>query len=89
MLGQSCVAGGVILIGLGLLMARGRLVRMSRARRKRGLIHPAMPEGWGTWFFQGFANVTWGARWVATMAWLFFCVIVGVGLISLGLQWTS
>lgn len=89
MLGQACVVGGVILMGLGVLTARRRLVRMNRAQRKRELIHPAMPEGWGGWFFQGFANVTMGTRWVVTMVWLFFCMIVGVGLISVGLQWTS
>ena len=72
------------MIGVGLIRTNASVRRLNRAHRKRGLIHPANPEGWGAWFFQGFSHVTIGTRWIATMAWFAFCVVVGVGLISVG-----
>lgn len=81
---QVCIVAGLAMIGVGLVTANARVRRLSRVHRKSGLIHPAMPDGWGQWFFQGFSHVTIGTRWVVTMAWLSFCVVVGVGLISIG-----
>ena len=81
---QACIVAGLVMIGVGLIRANASVRRLSRVHRKSGLIHPAMPEGWGQWFFQGFAHVTIGTRRVVTMAWLSFCVVIGVGLISVG-----
>ncbi len=81
-----CLGGGFIAISLGVLLARDRLRRARRLHRKTGLIHAAMPEGWGSWFFQGFADVTAGTRWAVAACILAFWMIVGIGLMSLGVH---
>jgi len=73
-------------IGMGLVLAVSRLRRTRRVHRKRGLVHAAMPEGWGSWFFQGFADVTMGTRWVVAVLLLTFWSVLGVTLVSLGIH---
>ena len=84
--GWLCVGGGLSAVSVGWLLARSRLKRARRRHRKRRLIHAAMPEGWGVWFFQGFSDVTLGARWLVAVFVLVFWVALGVGLVSLGVH---
>jgi len=81
-----CLAGGLVAISVGWLLARSRLKRARRRHRKKKLIHATMPEGWGVWFFQGFSDVTLGARWLVAVFVLVFWVALGVGLVSLGVH---
>ena len=81
-----CSGGGFIAISLGVLLARDHLRRARRLHRKTGLIHAAMPEGWGSWFFQGFADLTAGTRWAVAACLLVFWMIVGIGLVSVGVR---
>jgi len=81
-----CLVGGLLAIGIGLLMTRRRLQRVKRIHRKKGLIHAESPEGWGSWFFQGFSDVTMGTRWVVGAGILAFWMALGVSLLSLGLR---
>jgi hypothetical protein len=74
-----------MVIGVGLWLSASRLRRTKRVHRKRGLIHAAMPEGWGSWFFQGFVDVTMGTRWVVAVLVLAFWVFLGIGLLCMGL----
>jgi len=78
--------GGLVSFSVGVLMARHRLRQAKRVHRKKGAIHAAMPEGWGSWFFQGFSDVTLATRWVLAILTLAFWTVLGVGLVSLGLQ---
>lgn len=81
--------GGAGSVAAGLLVASRRLRKVKRAHHKRGLVHAALPEGWGTWFFQGFSDVTMGTRWIVTILLLVFWIGLGVSLFSLGLRLTS
>ncbi|MBI3312098.1 MAG: hypothetical protein HYZ88_01045 [Candidatus Omnitrophica bacterium] len=81
-----CVGSGFILMAVGLLTTRHRFEQAKRVHRKRGLIQAAMPEGWGGWFFQGFADVTVVTCWVAACFVLAVWIILGVSVIGLGLH---
>ena len=88
-LGFVCMLGGAGSLAVGLLVVTRRLRRIARVHHKRGLVHAAMPEGWGTWFFQGFSDVTMGTRWAVTILLLVFWIGLGVSLFSLGIRLTS
>jgi hypothetical protein len=80
-------AGGLAAISLGMLMTRRRLRNTKRAHRKKGLVHAAMPEGWGVWFFQAFTDVAMGTRWAVAAFLLTFWTALGVGMVGVGLGW--
>ncbi len=81
-----CIASGIGIMGIGVLAARSRLREVRRFHLKHSLIHTAMPEGWGLWFFQGFSGVTTGTRWFVALLRLLLWLAGGLGLISLGLR---
>jgi len=86
LLGTLCVTSGLLAVGMGLWLSASRLRRTRRVHRKRGLVHAAMPEGWGSWFFQGFADVTMGTRWMVAGLTLAAFLVLGVSLVCLGLH---
>lgn len=84
--GTLCMVSGLVAISVGWLLTRSRLRRVKRVHRKKGLVHAAIPEGWGAWFFQGFSDVTMGTRWVVAAGIFAFWMALGVSLVSLGLR---
>ncbi len=80
-----CLISGIVAMGLGIVLSRAHLRQVARANRKHGLVHAAMPDGWGVWFFQGFADVTMGTRWAVALAILLAWSGVGLGLITVGM----
>ena len=81
-----CVASGLGVMVSGLVITRSRVKQARRIRRKASSIHAAMPEGWGSWFFQGLSDVTTGAGLVASVGVLAFWMVFGVALVSLGVH---
>jgi len=85
MMRMVCVISGLVAIAAGLIVTQGRLQQAGRAHRKTSRVHATLPDGWGSWFFHGFANVSKGVGVVTALAQLAVWVVVGVGLVSLGL----
>ena len=84
--GSLCVGSGLILMVVGLLLARRYYQDAKRVHRKRRLIQAEMPDGWGGWFFQGFADVTVVTCWVAACFVLAVWVALGLSVIGFGLH---
>lgn len=84
MFSPMCLFSGLLFVAAGILGAQQRWHYAARVRRKAGLIHPAMPEGWGHWFYEGFAGLTAATHGVVTLMWLAIWIVLGVALIGLG-----
>ncbi len=80
-----CFASGLWAFGLGVLLTGEGLARAARVRHKDGLVHASLPEGWGRWYFDGFAEVAmavYGIRAVISLiAW------IALGSLLLGIGW--
>lgn len=77
---------GVVVMASGVGVTRQRLKQVLQARRKTAWVSAAMPEGWRSWFFEGFSTVTAGARLTVSLVLLAACLLVGTGLVGVGLR---
>ncbi len=88
---EHLISGLVIVTGLtaagtGLALAGSRLRAAGRAYRKTKTLYAAMPDGWSSWFLEGFSGVALGTHWVWAVLTLLGWTLAGVCLIGLGLQ---
>ena len=80
------IVTGLISTGVGLAVATGRLKHARRAYHRTQTLYDAMPEGWTSWFLQGFSGLTMGTHWLrATLAFIGWS-LAGLGLIGLGVR---
>ena len=69
-----------LLSGLGIGLTRRRM------HRKTTALHAAMPEGWGSWFWQGFADMAVETHRIVAAVMMGAGVLVGLWLVSLSVQ---
>ncbi len=77
---------GVMVLGVGALAAAGRLHDATRAHRKTAALSNTMPEGWSSWFLDGFSGVSIGLRYLRVTLLLVSWAAAGLCLIALGLS---
>jgi hypothetical protein len=78
------MATGALATGIGVVSARRRLQFARRAHQKTAHLYAAMPDGWTSWFLQGFAGLTIGTRGLfAAAAWMVW-TLAGLCFIGLG-----
>ena len=86
--GIFCILSGFIAIVTGLVLAGQRLQRVARIyRRHRGVL-ATMPEGWGVWFVEGFAEMMVGTNFVVACGIVMLWIVLGAWLASLGFRLT-
>ena len=85
-LGALCVVSGLTAMGVGLVLSKARLERIRRVQRSQHVLLSVMPEGWGAWFFQGFADMTIGAGALSAIALLAFWIALGMWIAGIGIR---
>ena len=80
------IATGLISTGVGLTIAGRRLRHAGRAYRRTQTLYETLPEGWASWFLQGFSGLTVGTHWLRAILAFTGWALAGLGLISLGLR---
>ena len=80
------VMTGVIAASVGLLIAVSRLRAAGRAYRKIGTLYDTMPEGWASWFLEGFSELTLGTYWLRALVAFVVWVAVGLWFVGFGLR---
>jgi len=79
------ILAGLISAGVGITIATSRFRAAARAYRKTGTLCETMPEGWGSWFLEGFSGLTMGTHSLRAVAALAGWALAGLCLIGLGL----
>lgn len=77
---------GVMAASVGFLLTRSRLRAAGRTYRKVGILYDTMPEGWSSWFFEGFSGLAIGAYWLRTVILLVVWLVTGFWFIGFGLR---
>ena len=83
-----CLVGGLASVGTGVVLAAGQLQRVGRLHQRRHRVLGGLPEGWGTWFAQGFADLMLGRSLVFALGVLTFWTGLGLWLAAVGLGLT-
>lgn len=83
------MTSGLLVVGLGGLVARTRLRRVDRRHARLARWHDRLPEEWGLWFVHGFARVAKGTAVLMVIAALLLWIAAGVGLIHIGVRLAS
>ena len=83
------IATGLISTGVGVAVATSRLREARRAYRRTEFVYRAMPEGWTSWFVEGFSTMAMGTHWFWASVALVTWTLAGLGLIGLGLRLLS
>jgi len=73
-------------MGIGLTLSKARLQHVKRVQRSRLALLAGMPEGWGAWFFQGFADMTVSAGALSAVGILVFWIALGMWIASVGIR---
>ena len=81
-----CLLGSLVAIGIGVTVAAGRIRSLRRWQDRQQLVLSAMPEGWGVWFFQGFSDMSVGAKMLRTAIVLSFWMVVALSFMGLGFR---
>lgn len=81
-----CLVGGLTSVSTGVVIATGRLQRLRQLRIRRHRALAQLPDGWGTWFARGFADLTGASGVLSALGVLLFWVGLGVWLASVGLR---
>ena len=85
MMSGLVIATGLISTGVGVISARHRLRAAGRTLRKTETLSATLPDGWATWFLEGFSSLTVGAQWLWATLTLLGWTLAGAILIGLGL----
>ena len=88
---ERIIFGLIILIGIiaawvGVLLANSRIRSANRAYQKTALLYATMPDGWSSWFMNGFSGVAIGTHLLRATLVFTAWAIAGLFLVVLGIQ---
>ena len=75
---------GLMATGVGIVAATRHLRQAGRIYRKTETLYDAMPEGWTSWFVEGFSIFTIGSHWFWASVVLMASAAAGLYFISIG-----
>jgi hypothetical protein len=88
-LGALVMAAGLVVAGVGLAVAHGRLSALQRRAHRAALREAAALDGWSAWFAGGFTGFALGLQSLAAVAVWIVWTVAGACLIGLGIRLVS